>query len=159
VENGSSFWGCFHASICGVVCSFGLVPVIKITQSTLPHPSDLDENGPIQLLPCFPKVLEQHRRFGSLRFALTRQKDVTSFDFFQELLVVHNRSEWWGSVDCVILSSCLESSFHQINVQNPNSKMEVDNDEGWHFSPSSTSQRRKCQFETNPKSVSGEFFC
>jgi hypothetical protein len=35
-----------------------------------------------QLLPCFPK------------FALTRQKGVSSFDFSPELLVVHNRSEW-----------------------------------------------------------------
>jgi hypothetical protein len=39
-----------------------------------------------------------------LQFALTRQKDVSSFDFFRELLAVHNRREWWGSVDCVILS-------------------------------------------------------
>jgi hypothetical protein len=40
--------------------------------------------------------IEQHR-------PTVRQKDVSSFDFFQELLVVRNRSEWWGSVDCVIL--------------------------------------------------------
>jgi homospermidine synthase len=42
-----------------------------------------------------------------LRFTLTRQKGVSSFDFSKELLVVHNRNEWWGSVDCVILTSNL----------------------------------------------------
>jgi hypothetical protein len=45
------------------------------------------------------------RATSPLQFALTRQKDVSSSDFFQELLVVHNRSEWWGSVDCVILKT------------------------------------------------------
>jgi hypothetical protein len=45
------------------------------------------------------------RAASPLRFALTRQKDVSSFDVFQELLVVRNRSEWWGSVDCGILSN------------------------------------------------------
>jgi hypothetical protein len=43
------------------------------------------------------------RATSPLRFARTRQKDVSNFDFFRELRVVHNRSEWWGSVDCVIL--------------------------------------------------------
>jgi hypothetical protein len=41
------------------------------------------------------------RATSLLRFVLTRQKGVSSFDFFTELLVVHNRSEWWESVDGV----------------------------------------------------------
>jgi hypothetical protein len=44
------------------------------------------------------------RATSPLRFALTRQKDVSSFDVFQELLVVHKRSEWCGGVECVIWS-------------------------------------------------------
>jgi hypothetical protein len=43
------------------------------------------------------------RATSPLRFAPTREKDVSSFDCFQESLVVHNRSEGGGSVDCVIL--------------------------------------------------------
>jgi hypothetical protein len=34
------------------------------------------------------------RATSPLEFALTRQKDVSSFDFSQELLVGHNGSEW-----------------------------------------------------------------
>jgi hypothetical protein len=61
------------------------------------------------------------RATSALRFAPVRSnasKDApvrsnasSSFDF-PELLVVHNRSEWWGSVDCVILKTYdMSSSF------------------------------------------------
>jgi hypothetical protein len=53
------------------------------------------------------------RATSPLWFSLTRQKGVSSFDFFQEFLVVHNRSEWWGSVDCVILSATHHKSKNQ----------------------------------------------
>jgi hypothetical protein len=49
-------------------------------------------------------LLSKGFRASPLRFALTRQKGVSSFDFFQDLLVVHNRSEWRGSVDWEVLT-------------------------------------------------------
>jgi hypothetical protein len=64
-------------------------------------PPDFLQNGHQTIIALLSKGF---RATSPLRFALTRQKDVSSFDFFPELLVIHNISEWWRSVDCVILS-------------------------------------------------------
>jgi hypothetical protein len=43
-------------------------------------------------------------QFRQFQFAITRQKSVRIFEFCQEWLVVHSRTEQWTSVSCDFLT-------------------------------------------------------